>query len=611
MPWQRVSACVDMPFDFCIERLLFTVRDLQKKAPIDVDLADPDHSISVQRLLDNGVYEQHTHLWGIEGPESYLDAMYSPITEGQHDRQHAAAESAFKAIKEHFFSYEGKYAKGSAPEGLFKLVRWILKADTAAERTDRVQHAMTSCQDPARPVNWDWAYTLRSIVRDASFTQMRNSQDSYPQVPEEAWSHAGAFEGWLQTNEPAGITVHYVLSVEPLENLLPMDRMTALENIDRLVASCSETRGQARVALHLTESTARYLYLRRVQRSQAENNVSRCEIDGKHGLSQGILDTLAKFNSVELRFLCGLDTGLLSKGVSPDCPLPCVKIRDSLQQPDVVGTDIRGPEAVFKAPECSQVIQELYAFMVTLYRELSRRAPYVLRMHVGESNMFNNLHDPKLEKIGQENLDIVIKILEKMHADSAFQKDKVLIRLGHVTVLTIGQAYRLRQLPHKVCMLELNSRSNLQTFASPDMGHLPILKMLIADALYRFDRQQGKRQTRSTPFNFIDFTCNTDGAGIMHSSMKEEYFLASNVLTHFKDDSDMEDGSRAHVPVSAADFPYLAGSIQPAVTQQVLQDRGLLFVDLIPEVRDMLRSDNFIARAQPHPLSPRKKARHV
>ena len=155
--------------------------------------------------------------------------------------------------------------------------------------------------------------------------------------------------------------------------------------------------------------------------------------------------------------------------------------------------------------------------------------------------MYNNMHDADLEEVGHQNLSIVISILERMQQQGVLQPRTVLIRLGHVTALSVSQAYRLRKLPPKACFLELNSRSNLQTFASPDMGSLPVLNLVIADAVYRFKRQQDPIEC-SSKYNFLDFTCNTDGAGVMHSSMQEEYCIASNILHHFKESSLMRMG---------------------------------------------------------------------
>ena len=531
--------------------------------------------------------------------------MFSPIVEGQADRQQMAALSAQQAFKDHFFCYQGRYAQGSAPEGLFALVRWIIDANTAEETSLRVQHALASCQDPERPVNWDWAYTLRGIVRNAAFAQMAG-HCSYEQVPVQTWREPGAWLEWLEASTVNDVPFPWVLDIGVLDSLPLLERKSALQNIDNLIASCKDASDQARVALHLTSTTARYLYMRHVQQCQEINKVHRCEIDGKHGLSASIMDALNALSHVELRFLYGLDTQLLSHGISSDQPLPYSGIEQNLQQCGVVGVDIRGPEAVFKPIECQDVITNLYQFLKHLSEQHQRPGPYVLRIHVGESNMVNNEHDPELERIGRQNLEIIISVLEKMQADGAFDLSKAYFRLGHITAITVGQAFRLRQLTHKACMVELNLRSNLQTFASPDMGHLPVLKVLIADALHRYKRKQA--QTRSSGFTFLDLTCNTDGAGIMHSSMREEFYLASNVLTHYRNNTMMEDGSRAFVSLVEGDAACLEGCVKAEVHFSDLRQRGLLCEDLKDEVREMLRFA-LLGKAQPYALSPRKRQR--
>jgi len=162
--------------------------------------------------------------------------------------------------------------------------------------------------------------------------------------------------------------------------------------------------------------------------------------------------------------------------------------------------------------------------------------------------------------------------------------------------------------PPKACFLELNSRSNLQTFASPDMGSLPVVKLVLSDAVYCFKRLQDAAE-RMSKYNFLDFICNTDGAVVMHSSMQEEYCLASNVLHHFKENSAMEDESFAHVQVLPEDIAVLEGCLADGISEDDLAGRSLRYDDLCDGVRDLLRFDNFIESAQPKVASPEKKRR--
>jgi len=579
----------------------------QKKSPVSIEPVDQESAKQIKRILDGQLADYHTHLWGIETSASYLDIMYSPIREGQTGRSTAAAEAACTAINNHYFGFQDRFARHTAPEGFFYLVRWILEAVTAAEKDFRVQHALASCQDDQCPVNWNWGYELRAVIRAAAFRSM-SAQDCTDQVPLEQWTQPDSYKAWLDSHLSKAEPTEYLLNIQLIENLPVAHRVAALRSVDGLVADCKREGNQCRVILHTTAETARCLYLRAVQRSQYANQVDRCEIDGKHQLSEAIMTALEGMSNVKLRFLYGLDTHYLASGMSLESPLPWEAVTENLLKPYVIGTDFRGPEAAFVEEGCEAVLRKLYSLLVEVSEKRVQHKLLVLRVHVGESDMFNNLHDPGLEQIGHQNLNIVISILERMQQDKLLQPKKVLIRLGHVTALSISQSYRLRKLPPKACFLELNSRSNLQTFASPDMGSLPIVKLVLSDAVYRFKRLQDAAE-RMSKYNFLDFTCNTDGAGVMHSSMQEEYCLASNVLHHFKENSAMEDGSFAHVQVLPEDIAVLESCLADGISADDLAGRSLRCDDLCDGVRDLLRFDNFIKSAQPKVASPGKKRR--
>ena len=103
----------------------------QKRSPVTIYPVNQASCEQIERILEADLADYHTHLWGIE---SFLDLMYSPIREGQTNRSAAAAEAACAAIYDHFFRFQGKFARHSAPEGLFQLIRWTLVAATAAEK---------------------------------------------------------------------------------------------------------------------------------------------------------------------------------------------------------------------------------------------------------------------------------------------------------------------------------------------------------------------------------------------------------------------------------------------------------------------------------------------
>jgi len=266
-----------------------------------------------------------------------------------------------------------------------------------------------------------------------------SAQDCTDQVPLEQWTQPDSYKAWLDSHLSKAEPTEYLLNIQLIENLPVAHRVAALRSVDGLVADCKREGNQCRVILHTTAETARCLYLRAVQRSQYANQVDRCEIDGKHQLSEAIMTALEGMSNVKLRFLYGLDTHYLASGMSLESPLPWEAVTENLLKPYVIGTDFRGPEAAFVEEGCEAVLRKLYSLLVEVSEKRVQHKLLVLRVHVGESDMFNNLHDPGLEQIGHQNLNIVISILERMQQDKLLQPKKVLIRLGHVTALSISQ----------------------------------------------------------------------------------------------------------------------------------------------------------------------------
>ena len=86
---------------------------------------------------------------------------------------------------------------------------------------------------------------------------MHGSQDSYDQTPVETWAIDDAWQEWLESNEPPNVTVPWVLDIEPLAQS-SRPRVTAMTNTECLISGCSCASEKARVALHMTSSTARY-----------------------------------------------------------------------------------------------------------------------------------------------------------------------------------------------------------------------------------------------------------------------------------------------------------------------------------------------------------------
>ena len=215
--------------------------------------------------------------------------------------------------------------------------------------------------------------------------------------------------------------------------------------------------------------------------------------------------------------------------------------------------------------------------------------------------MFSREHDPDMAMRGRENLEHVLAALEELKGPFTAQK-AVSIRLGHVTAITLNQAYRLRCLPFDV-KLELNGYSNIATLATPDQGSLPILKLLVADALYTKNVEAVGCLPRS-----LGFGCSTDGGGVQHSNLRKEFGLALMLIKSYKLGIPLPkggsfDGSLPSIKVYPDDLKLLEGSVSPEALQRLdtvhknsnpfsaQHRRNLRFVDLLPDVQQLVKAD--------------------
>ena len=180
----------------------------------------------------------------------------------------------------------------------------------------------------------------------------------------------------------------------------------------------------------------------------------------------------------------------------------------------------------------------------------------VLRIHVGESNMSESKFDREKEKTGRRNVSVILTAINKLISNGKYNikkrvkrgnayrnvfDNKVQIRLGHITALTIGQA---RWIIQNQIRFEINSLSNLRTFAAEDEGHLPIIKILIANAICIYEKGNDME---------LEFTCNTDGNGVMRSNITEEYELNAKLVESFVEQKTLANGIRPTVYIFTND----------------------------------------------------------
>ena len=152
-----------------------------------------------------------------------------------------------------------------------------------------------------------------------------------------------------------------------------------------------------------------------------------------------------------------------------------------------IGIDILGLEPDYDET-LIPIIKGIYMHLLECekeYRKWKKKdfMPLIFRIHVGESDMSDSRYDENKAEKGRKNIQIVLCAIQQLF--EAYDRNVVSIRLGHVSAVTIGQAYYMRNVG---IPFEINSISNLRTHAVRDMGHLPILKFFIADAIHLYNK---------------------------------------------------------------------------------------------------------------------------
>ena len=184
-----------------------------------------------------------------------------------------------------------------------------------------------------------------------------------------------------------------------------------------------------------------------------------------------------------------------------------------------VGIDIAGPESQKFTPEGMKRWQNVYS--QTDAKAQADDGTYAFRTHVGEGspeldadgNVAQN--SPHVE-IANHNAGMIVDTLVGMNERREFS-DNVVTRLGHMTHSDFEQLSKLDPISqeHGV-IVEANLTSNLVTGSvpNPDERDRVLLKFLYQDNLR--------------------VTLNTDGDGVMNTTIDKEYGIAQGAINDFK-----------------------------------------------------------------------------
>lgn len=567
-----------------------------KPATRKVDpIIDSKEEDQVACFINKGVTEWHTHWNGILDPFKYVNCWY-PLAAVDACRQDVKKQNDQRAA--YYYARKAIVSPGCkvSDKQLIRSQKHIVDMlrdvddDDMYELTKHVLSASTDESIFSSRVHWNLAYEFRGIIRD----DVKNSCTEYSKykiVPLEKLLNQSAIDEWFDKKDGDWV-IDIVHSIqEKCKNRLPAlvrrSRTAVYKVVDYgIINKISRTAnrlsekyvqlflsGGCSGTLNIKHSieTIKYNYADAIltELRRPENNVVRAEISSVRNAD--ICNDVV-ISSILLSSLCKkfpIDTTKLELDTYPDKPRifttkffhailtekltkskitrdTIEEIKNAVTRENVIGVDFLGREVTFNAKTVDNIFT-VYSVLVKSVEEYKARSSdnkkssrkLVLRIHVGESNMINNKFDEEQEKKGRNNVQTVLNAISVLIEEGHYN-DNVRIRLGHITALTIGQAYFIR----KHCIhFEINSISNTRTYAVQDKGHLPILKILIADAAYRYKNRDGSEND-----NFR-FTCNTDGNGLMKCNLKEEYKLNLALMRLFTENKTLIDGTRPTVYV--------------------------------------------------------------
>ncbi|MGF1489990.1 MAG: hypothetical protein ACFBSE_23125, partial [Prochloraceae cyanobacterium] len=173
----------------------------------------------------------------------------------------------------------------------------------------------------------------------------------------------------------------------------------------------------------------------------------------------------------------------------------------------VIGIDFAGPEATF-TPRGMEYFQEIYREMARKAEEANKTM--VIRVHVGEGNPATVSYNDKAST-ARNNVSLMIEAIETLR-DNNQLSDKIILRLGHGTHASGANLDKIRQLG---IIVEANLTSNLKTGSVRNKNEMD-------QVLLRF------------LYHDVKLTINTDGGGMMTTTLPKEYKQAREILARFR-----------------------------------------------------------------------------
>lgn len=201
-----------------------------------------------------------------------------------------------------------------------------------------------------------------------------------------------------------------------------------------------------------------------------------------------------------------------------------------------------------------------------------------MRPHVGEGypkrDNTGQLDENSQEHrtIAQDNLEHLINTLEELKANNELS-DQVIVRLGHATHATPEQLTRIQQLG---IIVEANLTSNVvtRTVADSTEQNQVLLKFLFHD---------------------VKTVLNTDGGGVMGTSLQDEYKQAYRIMSLF---------TKNRIPIVVDNVHYYFSEIpdegdrEPGVEYKILPDEKRENFDI---ERLKKEAEDYSQRMQPNP----------
>ena len=624
-------------------------------------VSNSDIEDEVASFLQNGVVEWHTHWHGILDPFQYVncwlpfaavDKMIEGTLHGLDVR--AGYDYARSKILKYYTDedrnvFNDKFEKLPSPHR--SIVR-LLKDIGEHDKQDFTKHVLTvTTMDSVfeNAVHWNLAYNFRRIIRD-SVIDDDNEVYKHDHVPLETFNRAKDITKWLKVTrgtwrldivksirEKGGNSV-FGSDVNDVDNIIESVIKAADRTCEEYITGWKRTAVNSKLSIKPSLCTIKYGYARTIIREfrKPENNVLRAEISISN--SAEILDKDPQASQTLFKYLCTqFPISVIKSGGSYNKDkrftakfLYSVKaddltevithrtrenIKRAVMNEDILGIDVLGPEPTYDVRTTRENIEKIYDDLVESvheYRKIYNKRDYsskrrlIFRIHVGESNMRESEYDKGQAEKGRDNVYFVLTAIKAL--GDRYNRELVSIRLGHVSSMTIGQAYYMRE---QGIQFEVNSISNMRTRAVESEGHLPILKVLIADAIYLYKHKGAKSRKRR-----LSFTCNTDGNGIMKSSLKEEYELNLALVRSFVKHTALPNGKWPRVVLCPdRKYPDMEDSnvLKEAVNDDFKAELRDLeghnyyttkveYSDFKPEVRDHFRATlGFFVDSHPSP----------